>query len=75
VRVLLVEDDAKLARVLGRGLREEGAIVELAGSGEAALTAVCASSFDVVVLDVMLPGIDGFQTCRALRAEGVSARC
>jgi two-component system OmpR family response regulator len=69
--VLVVEDDPKLAALLRRGLREEGLLVELARSGEEALWLTESSDFDVLVLDVVLPGIDGFQTCSALRADGV----
>jgi two-component system, OmpR family, response regulator len=71
VRVLLVEDEPKLAGLLERGLRENGDVVEVAGTGEAALDAAGCADFDVVLLDVMLPGIDGFETCRRLRADGV----
>lgn len=71
VRVLVVEDEPKLAALLERGLRENGDVVEVAGTGEAALDAASCGDFDVVLLDVMLPGIDGFETCRRLRADGV----
>jgi two-component system, OmpR family, response regulator len=73
MRLLIVEDDLKLAALLRRGLGDEGAAVDLAGSGEDALWMAAASPYDAVVLDVMLPGIDGFETCRRLRAEGVWA--
>ena len=66
-RVLIVEDDLRLGRTLVRGLREAGFAVEVAPSGEAALGALAERAVDVVMLDVMLPGIDGFETCRRLR--------
>jgi two-component system OmpR family response regulator len=67
-RVLVVEDDLILGRTLIRGLREAGFEVEVAPSGEAGLGAAAARPADVVILDVVLPGIDGFETCRQLRA-------
>jgi two-component system OmpR family response regulator len=67
MRVLLVEDEPKMARLLHRGLIENGHTVELARSGEAAVDAATTGQFDVVVLDVMLPDIDGFDVCRRLR--------
>jgi two-component system OmpR family response regulator len=68
-RVLIVEDDLKLGRTLVRGLREAGFTVEMAPSGEAGLGALAERPADVVMLDVVLPGIDGFETCRRLRAH------
>ena len=68
-----MEDDRKMSALLDRGLQEECLSVELAVSGQEALRMASASEFDAVVLDVMLPGIDGFATCRALREDGVSA--
>src|SRR4051812_49754979 len=68
-RVLIVEDDLKLGRTLVRGLREAGFAVEIAPSGEAGLGAPAERPADVVMLDIMLPGIDGFETCRPLLAE------
>jgi two-component system, OmpR family, response regulator len=73
MRVLVVEDDAKMARLLRRGLQEEGMAVDAAGEGEDALWMAGSTEYDAIVLDVMLPGIDGFETCRRLRADGVSA--
>jgi two-component system OmpR family response regulator len=66
-RVLVVEDDLVLGRTLVRGLRQAGFEVEIAPSGEAGLQALAERPADVVVLDVVLPGIDGFQACRRLR--------
>ena len=71
VRVLVVEDDARMAAAIRRGLRFEGLVVDIAPDGEAALRAVGPVEYDAVVLDVMLPGLDGFETCRRLRVDGV----
>ena len=71
VRVLIVEDDIPLASALRRGLRAEGMVADVAVKGEDALWMVASAEFDAVVLDVMLPGIDGFETCRRLRDDGV----
>jgi two-component system OmpR family response regulator len=71
VRVLVVEDEPKMAGLIRRGLREEGLTVDVAGRGEDALWMAGGSEYDAIVLDVMLPGIDGFESCRRLRAEGV----
>jgi two-component system, OmpR family, response regulator len=71
VRVLIVEDDIPLASALRRGLRAEGMVADVAVKGEDALWMASSAEFDAVVLDVMLPGIDGFETCRRLRDEGV----
>ena len=73
VRILIVEDEAKIAGLLRRGLAEEGHAADVATRGEDALWMSQATSYDAVVLDVMLPGIDGFETCRRLRAEGIWA--
>jgi two-component system OmpR family response regulator len=70
VQLLLVEDDVRLARTLERGLRHEGHAVDLADSGAEALSLAAAGDYDVVVLDVMLPGGDGLSVCRTLRKEG-----
>lgn len=71
MRVLVVEDEAKLAGLLRRGLEEEGHAVDLARSGDDALWRAAAAEYDAVVLDVMLPGPDGFEVCRRLRERGV----
>jgi two-component system OmpR family response regulator len=71
VRVLVVEDKVKLATLLSRGLRKEGLSADISTSGEEALWMAASAPYDAVILDVMLPGIDGFETCRRLRAEGV----
>ncbi len=72
MRVLIVEDERKLATILRRALREHGLAADLAESGEDALWMAAATAYNVIVLDVMLPGIDGFETCRRLRADGVA---
>jgi two-component system OmpR family response regulator len=73
MRVLVVEDEIKMAGLLRRGLVEEGLAVDLAGSGEDALVRAGATQYDAIVLDVMLPGMSGFETCRRLRERGVWA--
>jgi two-component system OmpR family response regulator len=71
MRVLIVEDEVKMAGLIRRGLREEGLSADVAIKGEDALWMTGATDYDAIVLDVMLPGIDGFETCRRLRADGV----
>jgi len=73
MRVLVVEDEIKMAALLRRGLSEEGLAVDVAGSGEDGLVRAEATEYDAIVLDVMLPGIDGFETCRRLREGGTWA--
>ncbi|MEA2492382.1 MAG: two-component system, OmpR family, response regulator [Thermoleophilaceae bacterium] len=70
MRVLVVEDEVKMAGLVRRGLVEEGLAVDVAGSGEDALIRAAATDYDAIVLDVMLPGISGFDTCRKLRERG-----
>ena len=69
--MLVVEDEKKLGELLGRGLREEGYAADVADRGEAALWMAQAVDYDAIVLDVMLPGVDGFDVCRRLRKDGV----
>jgi two-component system, OmpR family, response regulator len=73
MRVLVVEDENKMAALIRRGLREEGVVADVARTGEDALWMAGSTEFDAIVLDVMLPGLDGFETCRRLRADGVWA--
>jgi two-component system OmpR family response regulator len=73
MRILVVEDEKKMAALIRRGLREEGFSVDVAERGEDALWRAGATDYDGIVLDVMLPGIDGFETCRRLRDDGVWA--
>jgi two-component system OmpR family response regulator len=70
VRVLVVEDDVRMAAALRRGLHGEGIVADVAVDGDEAVRRIRAGGFDAVVLDVMLPDIDGFETCRRLRACG-----
>ena len=69
--MLVVEDEKKLAGLLARGLREEGYAADLADRGEEALWMAGSVPYDAIVLDVMLPGLDGFAVCRRLRQAGV----
>jgi len=62
-----------MGRLLGKVLRESGFAVDISGSGEAALEHVGVSSYDLILLDVLLPGADGFTVCRQIRNEGVAA--
>jgi two-component system, OmpR family, response regulator len=73
MRVLVVEDEKKLGELVGRGLREEGYAADVVGGGEDVLWLTQAVAYDAIVLDVMLPGTDGFEVCRRLRREGVWA--
>jgi DNA-binding response OmpR family regulator len=70
MRLLLVEDDTKLVRALTLGLEREGYVVDAAESGDLAMELARATDYEGVVLDLMLPGIDGFTVCRQLRSEG-----
>ena len=70
MRLLLVEDDAKLVRALARGLGREGYHVDVARDGHEALEQAGAGEYEVIVLDVMLPGPDGFAVCERLRLRG-----
>ncbi len=70
MRILIVEDDRKLARQLKKGLDEQGHSVTVACDGPEGLDAAQYGEFDVLVLDVMLPGLDGFSIIRRLRAAG-----
>jgi two-component system OmpR family response regulator len=69
--VLVVEDEVKLASLIRKALREQGMLADVATTGEDALWMAGASPYDVVVLDVNLPGIDGFEACHRLRVDGV----
>ena len=70
MRVLVVEDDVKMASLLRRGLLEEGLAADVARTGDDALWMAEATEYDAIVLDVMLPGADGFEVCRRLREAG-----
>jgi two-component system OmpR family response regulator len=71
MRVLVVEDEVKMARLLRRGLVEEGHAADVASKGEDALWMAQSHPYDAIVLDVMLPGLSGFEVCRRLRNGGV----
>src|SRR6516164_6946729 len=71
MRVLVVEDEPRMARLLKRGLEEEGHAVDVAGDGPEGLWLATENSYGALVLDVMLPGFDGFELCRKLRAARV----
>jgi two-component system, OmpR family, response regulator len=73
VRVLIVEDELRMASLIRRGLTVEGLAADVAATGEDALWMAQAHDYDAIVLDVMLPGLDGFETCRRLRADGIWA--
>jgi two-component system copper resistance phosphate regulon response regulator CusR len=70
MRILLVEDERSAARMIAKGLREHGHAVDVVGDGTAALQQAAAGRYDIIVLDRMLPGPDGLEICRALRATG-----
>lgn len=70
MRVLIVEDEAKLARTLKRGLEEEGYRVEVAGTGEDAFFLASTRVYDVILLDILLPGRSGFEILQTLRRSG-----
>ena len=67
----MVEDDARLARLLRQGLEEDGMAVDVLRDGEEAIAAALATPYDVVSLDVMIPGQDGFQVCAELRRKRI----
>ena len=73
MRILVVEDELKMASLLRRGLTEEGHAVDLARTGDDALWMAGAAEYDAIVLDLMLPGIDGIEVCRRVRESGVWA--
>ena len=71
MRVLLVEDEIRLAEHVRRGLAAEGFVVDVVHDGAEGLFKAQVSGYDVVVLDIMLPGLNGYEVCRRLRASGV----
>jgi two-component system, OmpR family, response regulator len=70
MRVLVVEDETRMAGLLERALREEGHTVDVAADGPEGLWLATENAYGAIVLDVMLPGLDGFQLCRRLRESG-----
>ena len=73
MRFLLVEDESKVAAFISRALREQAHAVDVAESGERALEMTSAFSYDLIMLDVRLPGINGIEVCRQLRKSGVES--
>lgn len=70
MRILVVEDEERIARFIKQGLEEESYAVDVVGDGPSALDWVAGASYDVILLDVMLPGLTGFEVCRILRERG-----
>lgn len=70
MKLLIIEDDAKIARAVSRGLRAEGFTVETAARGDEGLWLATEGSYDLIVLDILLPGRNGYQVCADLRAAG-----
>lgn len=70
MRLLLVEDDARIARFVAKGLREQAYAVDVSATGEDALYQAAVNTYDLVILDVMIPAPDGFAVCRELRKSG-----
>ena len=73
MRVLLVEDDARIARFVAKGLREQAYAVDVVANGDDALYEAAINPYDLVILDVMIPGKNGFEVCRELRRSGQRA--
>ncbi len=73
MRLLVVEDDPQISRFLLQGLREERYVVDLAEDADAAERLARTEAYDAILLDVLLPGRDGFEVCRRLRVRGVDA--
>src|SRR6476660_5958360 len=71
MRELIVEDEVKMAGLIQKGLRQEAIAADIAAKGEDALWMAGSTEYDAIVLDLMLPGIDGFEVCRRLRDDGV----
>ena len=71
MRALIVEDELKMASLIRRGLLEEGYAADVTATGEDAVWMAGATEYDAIILDVMLPGMDGFAVCRRLREHGV----
>jgi two-component system copper resistance phosphate regulon response regulator CusR len=70
MRILVVEDDSRMANVIAQGLRENSYAVDIASDGDAGLYQTSINDYDVVILDVLLPKRDGFEVCRELRLRG-----
>ena len=74
MRILIIEDEGKIAAFLKRGLKEEGYAVDVAADGDQGYFLASTQDCDLIILDLMLPGLDGLSLCRKLRAEGNEAR-
>jgi two-component system copper resistance phosphate regulon response regulator CusR len=72
MRILLVEDDPDAAAVLAKGLREHAYAVDIAADGRQALEHAAISDYDLIVLDLLLPAVNGLEVCRRLRADGAA---
>ena len=72
MRMLLVEDEPRVAHFIAKGLREQSYAVDIASDGEEALYQVSINEYDLIILDVMLPLRDGFQVCKEVRAQGIT---
>ena len=70
MRLLLVEDDPRIAHFVAKGLQEQAYAVDVVANGNDALYQTDINDYDLVILDVMIPGLDGFATCRAIRSAG-----
>src|SRR5471032_1247472 len=70
MRILLVEDERSAARMIAKGLREHGHAVDIVGDGASAVQQAAAATYDVVVLDLLLPVMNGLEVCRELRSSG-----
>jgi two-component system copper resistance phosphate regulon response regulator CusR len=70
LRILLVEDEPSAARLMAKGLREQTYAVDVAQDGDGALYQAAVNEYDLVILDIMLPGKDGYEVCRELRSSG-----
>ena len=70
MRILLVEDEPRMANVIAKGLRENSYAVDVVGDSDAALYQSSINDYDLIVLDVLLPGRDGFEICREWRRRG-----
>jgi DNA-binding response OmpR family regulator len=72
LRILLVEDEPAAAQMVAKGLREQAYAVDLAGDGEAALYQASINDYDLILLDINLPGKNGLEVCRELRSQGAT---
>ena len=70
MRILVIEDEVKIAQFIKRGLKEEGYAVDVASDGEEGHFMLSSNEYDAIILDLMLPKIDGLTLCRTLRKEG-----